>query len=178
VNKPVLIVAVLAMVLMMSVPALTQTAPTNDIEASPVQETEAAQYSEGASVDPAAAPVPAAAPEPAPVSTPDPAPAPAPAGATVGCGVLYNDPAATCAVDANGFITLPDGSTAPVLVRPDGTAFVQDASGGLTHIGQGASFITGEAAAGGGPQDAAVQEQPPVDEPVTEPVAEPVAPAL
>jgi hypothetical protein len=81
-------------------------------------------------------------------------------------------------VDANGFITLPDGSTAPVLVRPDGTAFVQDASGGLTHIGQGASFITGEAAAGGGPQDAAVQEQPPVDEPVTEPVAEPVAPAL
>ena len=173
-----LIVAVLAMVLMMSVPALTQTAPTNDIEASPVQETEAAQYSEGASVDPAAAPVPAAAPEPAPVSTPDPAPAPAPAGATVGCGVLYNDPAATCAVDANGFITLPDGSTAPVLVRPDGTAFVQDASGGLTHIGQGASFITGEAAAGGGPQDAAVQEQPPVDEPVTEPVAEPVAPAL
>jgi hypothetical protein len=178
VNKPVLIVAVLAMVLMVSVPALTQTAPTNDIEASPVQETEAAQYSEGASVDPAAAPVPAAAPEPAPVSTPDPAPAPAPAGATVGCGVLYNDPAATCAVDANGFITLPDGSTAPVLVRPDGTAFVQDASGGLTHIGQGASFITGEAAAGGGPQDAAVQEQPPVDEPVTEPVAEPVAPAL
>ena len=177
-NKPVLIVAVLAMVLMVSVPALTQTAPTNDIEASPVQETEAAQYSEGASVDPAAAPVPAAAPEPAPVSTPDPAPAPAPAGATVGCGVLYNDPAATCAVDANGFITLPDGSTAPVLVRPDGTAFVQDASGGLTHIGQGASFITGEAAAGGGPQDAAVQEQPPVDEPVTEPVAEPVAPAL
>jgi hypothetical protein len=178
VNKPVLIVAVLAMVLMVSVPALTQTAPTNDIEASPVQETEATQYSEGASVDPAAAPVPAAAPEPAPVSTPDPAPAPAPAGATVGCGVLYNDPAATCAVDANGFITLPDGSTAPVLVRPDGTAFVQDASGGLTHIGQGASFITGEAAAGGGPQDAAVQEQPPVDEPVTEPVAEPVAPAL
>ena len=177
-NKPVLIVAVLAMVLMVSVPALTQTAPTNDIEASPVQETEAAQYSEGASVDPAAAPVPAAAPEPAPVSTPDPAPAPAPAGATVGCGVLYNDPTATCAVDANGFITLPDGSTAPVLVRPDGTAFVQDASGGLTHIGQGASFITGEAAAGGGPQDAAVQEQPPVDEPVTEPVAEPVAPAL
>ena len=177
-NKPVLIAAMLALVLVASVPALTQTAPTNDIEASPVQETEAAQYSEGASVDPAAAPVPAAAPEPAPVSTPDPAPAPAPAGATVGCGVLYNDPAATCAVDANGFITLPDGSTAPVLVRPDGTAFVQDASGGLTHIGQGASFITGEAAAGGGPQDAAVQEQPPVDEPVTEPVAEPVAPAL
>ena len=160
-----LIAAVLALVLVASVPALTQTVPANDIEASPVQETEAAQYAGDASVDPAAAPAPAPAPEPAP--------APAPAGVTVGCGILYNDPAATCAVDANGYITLPDGSTAPVLVRPDGTTFIQDASGGLTLIGQGASFITGGDAVEGNAQDAAVQEQPPAAEPVAEPV-EPV----
>ena len=178
-NKPVLIAAMLALVLVAAVPALTQTVPTNDIEASPVQETEAAQYAGDVSVDPAAAPVPATAPEPAPVSTPDTAPALAPGGATVGCGILYNDPTATCALDANGFITLPDGSTAPVLVRPDGTAFIQDASGGLTLIGQGASFIIGVDAA-----EVAPQEQPPVAEPVAEEpvaeetVAEPVVPAL
>jgi hypothetical protein len=169
VNKPVLIAAVLALVLVASVPALTQTAPTNDIDASPVQETGATQYAGDASVDPAAAPVPATTTEPAPASTPDVAPAPAPGGAMVGCGVLYNDPAATCALDANGFITLPNGSTAPVLVRPDGTAFIQDASGGLTLIGQGASFITGGDAAEGATQDTAAQEQPPAAEPV-EPV--------
>jgi len=174
VNKPVLIAAMLALVLVASVPALTQTAPTNDIAASPVQETEATQYAGDASVDPAAAPVPATAPEPTPAPAPEPAPAPAPAGATVGCGILYNDPVATCAVDANGFITLPDGSTAPVLVRPDGTAFIQDASGGLTLIGQGASFIMGGDAVEGTAQDAAVQEQSPAAEPLTEPV-EPVA---
>jgi hypothetical protein len=173
VNKPVLIAAMLALVLVASVPALTQTVPINDIEASPVQGTEAAQYAGDASVDPAAAPVPATAPEPAPVSTPDTAPAPAPGGGTVGCGILYNDPDATCALDANGFITLPDGSTAPVLVRPDETAYVQDASGGLTLIGQGASFITGEDTT----QDTAAEEQPPAAEPV-EPVAEPVEPVL
>jgi hypothetical protein len=78
-------------------------------------------------------------------------------------------------VDANGFITLPDGSTAPVLVRPDETAFIQDASGALTLIGQGASFITGEDAAGVAPQEQA----PVAEEPVVEPVAEePLAPAL
>ena len=132
----------------------------------------AAQYAGDASVDPAVAPVPATTPEPAPISTPDTAPAPAPGGGTVGCGILYNDPDATCALDANGFITLPDGSTAPVLVRPDETAYIQDASGGLTLIGQGASFITGEDTI----QDAA-QEQPPAAEPV-EPVAEPVEPVL
>jgi hypothetical protein len=173
VNKPVLIAAVLALVLVASVPALTQTVPANDIEASPVQETEAVQYAGDASVDPAAAPAPAPAPEPTPTPAPEPAPAPAPAGVTVGCGILYNDPAATCAVDANGYITLPDGSTAPVLVRPDGTTFTQDASGGLTLIGQGASFITGGDAVEGNAQDAAVQEQPPAAEPVAEPV-EPV----
>jgi len=130
VKKPVLIGMMMAMVLAVSAPALTQTAP-NDIDASPVQDTNAVQTSGDASVDPAPAPTP-----------PAPAPAPVPAGPTVGCGVLYNDPAATCPVDASGNIALPDGSTAPVLVRPDGTVFIQDASGALTLIGQGASFIT------------------------------------
>jgi hypothetical protein len=177
VNKPVLIVAVLALILVASAPALTQTAPTNDIEASPVQETDTVQYAEDVSVDPAATPAPAPDPTVAPAPAPDPAPAPA--GATVGCGILYGDPAAICEVDAEGFITLPDGSTAPVLVRPDGTAYVQDASGGLILIGEGASFITGLDAA-----EVAPQEQPPVAEPVAEEpvaeetVAEPVAPAL
>ena len=129
-KKPVLIGMMMAMVLAVSAPALTQTAP-NDIDASPVQDTNAVQTSGDASVDPAPAPTP-----------PAPAPAPVPAGPTVGCGVLYNDPAATCPVDASGNIALPDGSTAPVLVRPDGTVFIQDASGALTLIGQGASFIT------------------------------------
>ena len=169
-NKPVLIGTMLALVLVVSVPALTQTVPTNDIEASPVQETETAQYSEGASVDPAAAPAPAAAPEPVPAAAPVPAdPVPAPGGATVGCGILYNDPAATCAVDENGFIALPDGSTAPVLVRPDGTAFVRDAGGGLTLIGHELRSIAGGSAVEGSAEDTAVQEQPPLAEPV-EPV--------
>ena len=158
-NKPVLIVAMLAMVLVASVPALTQTAPTNDIEVGSMQETEAVQYSGDASVAPATDPAPAPEPVPAPTPAPDPV------EATVGCGILYNDPAATCPVDANGFITLPDGSTAPVLARPDGTTFIQDASGALTLIGQGAAFITGTDAVGDAPQDAA-QEQPQVDEPV------------
>jgi hypothetical protein len=129
VKKRVLIGVMMAMVLAVSAPALTQTAP-NDIETSPVKDTNAVQTAGDASVDPAPAPTLA------------PAPAPVPSGPTVGCGVLYNDPAATCPVDASGNIALPDGSTAPVLVRPDGTVFIQDASGALTLIGQGASFIT------------------------------------
>ena len=128
-KKPVLIGVMMAMVLAVSAPALTQTAP-NDIEASPVLDTNAVQTSGDASVDPA----------PAAPASPAPALAPVPAGPTVGCGVLYNDPAATCPVDASGNIALPDGSTAPVLVRPDGTVFIQDASGALTLIGQGASL--------------------------------------
>ena len=128
-KKRVLIGVMMAMVLAVSAPALTQTAP-NDIETSPVKDTNAVQTAGDASVDPAPAPTLA------------PAPAPVPSGPTVGCGVLYNDPAATCPVDASGNIALPDGSTAPVLVRPDGTVFIQDASGALTLIGQGASFIT------------------------------------
>jgi hypothetical protein len=82
-------------------------------------------------------------------------------------------------VDENGFITLPDGSTAPVLVRPDGAAYVQDPSGALTLIGQGASFITGEDAAGVAPQEQAPVAEPVAEEPVVEPVEEePVVPAL
>lgn len=133
-KKPVFIVAVLAMVLAAAAPAMTQTAPT-DIDLSPVQESEAVQTTGDAGVDPVTDPAPAAAP------------APVPAGPTVGCGVLYNDPTATCPVDANGSITLPDGSTAPVLVQPDGTVFVQDADGVLTLAGQGASFLTTEGTA-------------------------------
>jgi hypothetical protein len=57
VNKPILLVAMLAIVLLAAAPALTQTAP-NDIEASPVQETGAVQTAEDAAVDPAAVPPP------------------------------------------------------------------------------------------------------------------------
>src|SRR5215210_6197867 len=57
---------------------------------------------------------------PAPV----PVPPPAPTGFIVGCQILYNDPTATCPVDENGFIMLPDGTTAPVVIEPDGTAFI------------------------------------------------------
>ncbi len=62
-------------------------------------------------------------------------------GPAVGCQELYDDPTAFCILDENGFITLPDGSTAPVVVEPDGTAFVIGADGNLTLIGEGASFI-------------------------------------
>jgi hypothetical protein len=159
VKKPVLIVAVLTMVLVVSAPALTQTLPTN-FELSPAQESGAVQYSGDASADPA----PTSTPAPDPASTP--APAPTPVAPTVGCGILYDDPTATCPVDENGNITLPDGTTAPVLVQPDGTAFVQDSSGALTLIGQGASFITGGGTVGSA-QDDSVQGEPQIDEPVT-----------
>lgn len=62
-------------------------------------------------------------------------------GPAVGCQELYDNPTAFCILDENGFITLPDGSTAPVVVEPDGTAFVIGADGNLTLIGEGASFI-------------------------------------
>lgn len=136
-NKPMLLVAMLAMVLLAAAPALTQTAP-NDIEASPELVTDAVQTSEETSVDPAA--VPATEPAAAPASTP----APAPAGVWVGCELLYTPPGDQCTVDANGEITLPDGTTAPVLVSPEGNVFVQDENGALTLVGTGASFITTE----------------------------------
>ena len=119
-KKLTTLTALLAMLLVASVPVLAQQEET----------------------PPTAAP--ALAPVPAPVPAPAPAPISAPAGITVGCQVLFEDPAALCSVDENGDITLPDGTTAPVLVRPDGTVFVQDASGGLTLIGEGASFIAEE----------------------------------
>jgi hypothetical protein len=50
---------------------------------------------------------------------------PAP-GSAVGCQNLYGYPTAFCQVNEDGLITLPDGSTAPVFVRSDGTAFLLD----------------------------------------------------
>jgi hypothetical protein len=50
---------------------------------------------------------------------------PAP-GSTVGCQNLYGFPTAFCQVNEAGLITLPDDSTAPVFVQPDGTAFLLD----------------------------------------------------
>ena len=50
---------------------------------------------------------------------------PAP-GSAVGCQSLYGFPTAFCQVNEDGLITLPDGSTAPVVVQPDGTAFLLD----------------------------------------------------
>jgi hypothetical protein len=119
---------------------------TNDIEASPVQKTDAVQTVEDTAVDPAPTPAtPATEPAAAPASTP----APAPADVWVGCELLYTPPGDKCPVDANGEITLPDGKKAPVLVSPDGDVFVQDENGALTLVGTGASFITAEAPATG-----------------------------
>jgi hypothetical protein len=50
---------------------------------------------------------------------------PAP-GSAVGCQNLYGYPTAFCQVNEDGLITLPDGSTAPVFVQADGTAFLLD----------------------------------------------------
>jgi len=153
VNKPMLLVAMLAMVLLAAAPALTQGGPT-DIEASPEQATDAVQTAEDAAVDPAVAPAaPAAEPAPVPASQPTPAPA----DVTVGCELLYSPPGDQCTVDANGEITLPDGTTAPVLVTPDGNVFIQDINGALTLVGTGASFIT--------PEDPAASEVPATTEP-------------
>ena len=143
-NKPMLLVAMLAMVLLAAAPAVTQTAPT-DIEASPEQVTDAVQTADDAAVDPAAEPA----------AVPASQPTPAPANITVGCELLYSPPGDQCAVDANGEITLPDGTTAPVLVSPAGDVFVQDTNGALTLVGTGASFITTEDSAAGEVQPAA-----------------------
>ena len=145
-NKPILLVAMLAMVLLATAPALTQTAPT-DIEASPALTTDATQTAGDAAVDPAATPA----------ATPAAEPTAAPADVTVGCELLYSPPGDQCTVDANGEITLPDGTTAPVLVTPDGNVFIQDTNGALTLVGTGASFIT--------PVDPAASEVPATTEP-------------
>ena len=47
-------------------------------------------------------------------------------GSAVGCQILYGYPTAFCQVNADGLITLPDGSTASVVVQPDGTSFIVD----------------------------------------------------
>ena len=62
---------------------------------------------------------------------------PAP-GSAVGCQDLYGYPTAFCMVNGAGLITLPDGSTAPVLVQPDGTAFIVDQNGNLVLSGRSA----------------------------------------
>jgi hypothetical protein len=150
VNKPILLVAMLAMILLVAAPALTQTAP--DIAASPKQATDAVQTAEDAAVDPPAVP-----------ETPATEPAAAPAGLTVGCELLNPPPPDNqCTVDANGEITLPDGKKAPVLVSPFGDVFVQDENGALTLVGTGASFITtGTPATGEAPATGEVQPAQP-----------------
>src|SRR5215218_9643010 len=118
VNRPIVLVAMLAMVLLAAAPAFTQTEPD--------------QSAEGAAVDPPAVP-----------ATPAVEPASTPAGPTVGCELLNPPPPDNqCTVDANGEITLPDGKKLPVLVSPFGDVFVQDENGALTLVGTGASFIT------------------------------------
>jgi hypothetical protein len=120
-KKLVILTALLAMLLTAFAPlVLAQQAPLSDVPAEPSDD----------------------ATEPSDVTT-DPTDAPT-AGPVVGCQELYDDPAAFCIVDVDGFVTLPDGSQAPVLVRPNGTAYVQNTDGSLTLIGEGASFIVDE----------------------------------
>lgn len=71
---------------------------------------------------------------------------PAP-GSAVGCQDLYGYPTAFCMVNEAGLITLPDGSTVPVVVQPDGTAFIVDENGNL--IRSGTSVPPAENPAGG-----------------------------
>jgi hypothetical protein len=60
-------------------------------------------------------------------------------GSAVGCQILYGYPTAFCQVNADGLITLPDDSTAPVVVQPDGASFiVDDETGILIPIGTSA----------------------------------------
>lgn len=106
------------------------------------------------------APLVLAQQEPSPPAATPPDPAVAPEGFTVGCQVLFNDPTATCPVDENGLITLPDGSTAPVVVEPDGTAFIVNEDGSLTTIGQGPSLMSDEDTGGGIQYDNAQGESP------------------
>lgn len=103
-------------------------------------------------------------PAPAPPLTPDPGPVPPPdsPGFIVGCQILFNDPEALCSVDENGLITLPDGTTAPVVVEPDGTAYIVEEDGILTTIGQGPSLMPDEDTGGGIQYDNAQEEEPPV----------------
>ncbi len=56
-------------------------------------------------------------------------------GSAVGCQILYGYPTAFCQVNADGLITLPDDSTAPVVVQPDGTSFIVDETSNLIRAG-------------------------------------------
>lgn len=56
-------------------------------------------------------------------------------GSAVGCQNLYGYPTAFCQVNEDGLITLPDDSTAPVVVDSSGAAFILDESGILIPIG-------------------------------------------
>jgi hypothetical protein len=102
-------------------------------------------------------------PAPAPPPVPDPGPVPPPdsTGFMVGCQILFNDPEALCPVDENGLITRPDGTKAPVVVEPDGTAFIVEEDGTLTTIGQGPSLMPDEDTGGGIQYDNAQGEPPP-----------------
>ena len=95
-------------------------------------------------------PPPAPAQQPAPA--PPPGPTPAPSGFVVGCQILFNDPNAMCDVDEDGSITLPDGTKAPVVVEPDGTAYIVNDET-VTVIGQGPSVMPDEEPPGGGQYD-------------------------
>jgi len=85
---------------------------------------------------------------------------PAP-GSAVGCQNLYGYPTAFCQVNADGLITLPDGSTAPVFVQPDGTAFLLDAEASIL-IPIGTSSPSDDSA--GGVQYDNAQGEPPAPE--------------
>ena len=132
-----LIERMLAMGLVASVPAMTQTVPANDIEARQVKDAGGRSLlGRDASVDPAAA-------------APDPRSGPGArsgterprGGATVGCGILTPIPRHPAGGRA-WLITLPDGYTAPVLVRPTGMLHT-GREWPRTLIGQGASFNPG-----------------------------------
>jgi hypothetical protein len=106
-RKPMLLVALLAMLLTASAPLVLAQQATQPSDASTDSE-----------VTPS-------------LVTPAP-------GSAVGCQDLYGYPTAFCMVNGAGLITLPDGSTAPVLVQPDGTAFIVDQNGNLVLSGRSA----------------------------------------
>jgi hypothetical protein len=98
-------------------------------------------------------PEPPLAPAQQPGPAPPPGPTPAPSGFVVGCQILFNDPNAMCDVDEDGSITLPDGTKAPVVVEPDGTAYIVNDDDTVTVIGQGPSVMPDEEPPGGGQYD-------------------------
>jgi hypothetical protein len=105
-KKLTILVALLAMLLVASTPLVLaqQESPPSEVPADP-----------GVPTDSGVAPG---------MITPTP-------GSAVGCQVLYGYPTAFCMVNADGLITLPDGSTAPVVVQPDGSSFIVDEETGI-----------------------------------------------